>query len=146
MSRSPRRAASTKRQPDLVTVLSAELARLVEAEVAEQLNSLESEVADLRKRLAKAERNVVRGGGPVARGKRGATAESAKLTPDSIRALRKRIGISQAELALLAGVTPVAVYFWEAGRTKPTGVNVDTLVGLRSLDKKKARRKVDRLR
>jgi DNA-binding transcriptional regulator YiaG len=47
-----------------------------------------------------------------------------------IRALRKRLGLSQAAFGRLVGVTPVAVYFWEAGRTQPRGRSLEELAAL----------------
>lgn len=39
---------------------------------------------------------------------------------DTIKAARKRIGLSQAELAERMGVTQAAVSHWEQGVTMPT--------------------------
>lgn len=37
-------------------------------------------------------------------------------------------GVSQQELAHSLGVTPAAVYQWEAGTTKPSTTNLEALV------------------
>ena len=141
-----RRSKKTSKQTALGVALSAELGRLVQAEVDDQLSELRDEVAELRKRVGKAERGGSRRPGPARKASGGQTAASAKLTPDAIRSMRKRLGISQAELALLVGVTPVAVYFWESARTRPVGSNVDALIQLRGLDARRVRRRVDRLK
>lgn len=46
----------------------------------------------------------------------------ADLTPDIIRALRHRLGVTQAGLAARLGCTSQAVAFWEQGRRSPTGL------------------------
>lgn len=46
----------------------------------------------------------------------------AGLTPDTIRALRHRLGMTQAGLATRLGCTTQAVAFWEQGRRSPTGL------------------------
>lgn len=45
--------------------------------------------------------------------------------------LRRRLGLTQAELARLLGVTQPAVAAWEAGRRTPTGKPAETLDRLR---------------
>ena len=44
-----------------------------------------------------------------------------KMTPAKIRAIRKRLGLTQAQLAGSLGVTPAAVCLWESGKRKPGG-------------------------
>lgn len=46
----------------------------------------------------------------------------AGLTPDTIRALRHCLGLTQAGLAVRLGCTTQAVAFWEQGRRSPTGL------------------------
>jgi DNA-binding transcriptional regulator YiaG len=45
-----------------------------------------------------------------------------ELTPETIRALRQRLGLTQAGLAERLGCTTQAVAFWEQGRRSPTGL------------------------
>jgi len=44
------------------------------------------------------------------------------LTPDAIRALRHRLGLTQAELAARLSCSTQAVSFWERGTRRPTGL------------------------
>jgi putative transcriptional regulator len=41
-------------------------------------------------------------------------------TPEAIRALRKRLGLSQMDFAVRVGVTTDTVNGWEAGRRHPS--------------------------
>jgi DNA-binding transcriptional regulator YiaG len=53
-----------------------------------------------------------------------ATAEEVKasrVTPDRIRRLRKKLGISMRELGILTGSSLSAVVSWESGKFKPGG-------------------------
>lgn len=43
------------------------------------------------------------------------------MTPDQIRALRKRLGLNCADFGALIGVSGRTVEDWEQGRRKPTG-------------------------
>lgn len=45
------------------------------------------------------------------------------MTDDDIRALRRDLGLTQAKLAELLGVTPAVVSRWENGHAKPTNSN-----------------------
>src|SRR4030042_4011380 len=47
--------------------------------------------------------------------------KTSRLTPERIRNLRKKKGLSQRELALITGVTTGAVLSWEKGKFKPKG-------------------------
>ena len=69
-----------------------------------------------------------------------AEAKAARLSPRLIRALRTRLGLSQEKLARLAGVSAVAVAQWETGRSSPSGKNRATVVGLRKLGRREAKR------
>lgn len=62
--------------------------------------------------------------------------KASRITPDRIRILRKRLGISQRELAILTGVTIGAVASWEKGKFKPKGDKKAALVALRELNKR----------
>ena len=62
------------------------------------------------------------------------------MTPRLIRALRSRLGISQAELAKLVGVSTVAVGQWESGRSRPRAESKARIAALRSLGRREVKR------
>ena len=45
-----------------------------------------------------------------------------ELTPDTVRALRQRLGVTQDQLAARLGCSTQAVSFWERGTRTPTGL------------------------
>ena len=65
---------------------------------------------------------------------------AARLSSRLIRALRRRLGLSQAEVGRLLRVSPTAVVQWEQGRSAPSGPNRAALVGLRRLGRREVRR------
>jgi DNA-binding transcriptional regulator YiaG len=67
-------------------------------------------------------------------------ARSARLSPRLVRKLRQRLGVSQAAVARLVGVSPAAVVQWEQGRATPSGKNRAALVGLRRVGRRQAKR------
>ena len=64
----------------------------------------------------------------------------ARLSPGLIKKLRKRLNISQPELALLVDVSPAAVGFWETGKSSPRPDTKARLVALRSLGRRDVKR------
>ena len=67
-------------------------------------------------------------------------ARAARLSPRLVRKLRQRLGVSQAAVARLVGVSPAAVVQWEQGRATPSGKNRAALVGLRRVGRRQAKR------
>jgi DNA-binding transcriptional regulator YiaG len=65
--------------------------------------------------------------------------QTARVSPQLIRKLRTRLGLSQAELATLVGVSTNAVGFWEQGKARPRDRNKEALVALRQLGKREVR-------
>jgi DNA-binding transcriptional regulator YiaG len=59
--------------------------------------------------------------------------KKSRFSPALIRSLRKHLGISQKELAILSGVTVGAVHLWESGKFKPKDEKKAVMVALRKL-------------
>jgi DNA-binding transcriptional regulator YiaG len=62
--------------------------------------------------------------------------EKARFSPRLILALRKRLGITQRELATLSGVTVGAIFQWEKGMFDPRDDKKAVLVALRKLGRR----------
>ena len=65
---------------------------------------------------------------------------TARISPLLIKKLRRRLGITQGELATLVGVSHSAVCSWEYEKAKPEGRNREALVALRKLGRREVRR------
>jgi len=59
--------------------------------------------------------------------------EKSRFSPRLLQILRKNLGITQKELAVLAGVTVGAAHLWEKGKFRPKEDKRAILVGLRKL-------------
>ena len=66
--------------------------------------------------------------------------KKSRFSPALIRSLRKNLGISQKELAILAGVTVGAAHLWEIGKFKPKDEKKAVMVALRKLGRRKVRK------
>lgn len=72
--------------------------------------------------------------------------KNARFSPGLIQSLRKRLGITQKELAILAGVTVGAAHLWETGKFLPSGEKRGAIVALRKLRRREVRELLDRKR
>jgi len=66
--------------------------------------------------------------------------KKSRFSPRLMKSLRKRLGVSQKEMATLAGVSVGAIYQWEKGAFDPRGEKRRVLVALRKLGRRDARR------
>ncbi|MGZ3748093.1 MAG: helix-turn-helix domain-containing protein [Pseudobdellovibrionaceae bacterium] len=62
--------------------------------------------------------------------------KKSRFSPRLVRSLRKHLGISQKELAILCGVTVGAVHMWESGKFRPKDEKKALMVGLRKLNRR----------
>lgn len=61
------------------------------------------------------------------------------VTPESIRRLRERLGLSRALFSKLLGVSPGSIFGWEKGRTVPRGGSRARLAEVRKMGLRAAR-------
>jgi DNA-binding transcriptional regulator YiaG len=66
--------------------------------------------------------------------------KASRFSPRLIQGLRRHLGISQKELAVLAGVSVMAVRQWETGKFRPKDEKKRVLVALRKLGRREVRR------
>lgn len=72
--------------------------------------------------------------------------KASRFSPRSFRSLRKHLGITQKELAVLAGVTVGAVQSWESGKFRPKDEKRSVLVALRKLPRPEVRELLEQKR
>jgi DNA-binding transcriptional regulator YiaG len=132
------------------TTLKAEITRLSRHETKGLISKSTVELRRLRQRVASLEHEVralkaSRAEDQTRTKIRTATETVAgepavRLSPRLIRSLRSRLGISQAELAKLVGMSTVAVGSWESGKSKPKSASKARIAALRSLGRREVRR------
>jgi DNA-binding transcriptional regulator YiaG len=126
--------------------IKSEILRLAKREVKAVFSPLRREVWAMRLKLSGLSRSFavlnrqakeMRQG--EARPKLEASPEEVKvsrLTPERIRNLRMKKGLSQRELGILTGATTGAVLSWEKGKFKPKEDKKAALVALRKVTKR----------
>jgi DNA-binding transcriptional regulator YiaG len=65
--------------------------------------------------------------------------KQSRFSPRLLQSLRKRLGITQKELAILAGVTVGAAHLWATGKFRPKDTKKRALVALRKLNRREVR-------
>ena len=134
-----------------ISRVSRKEAKSTIAPIAKANSDLKKTVMDLKKRLAALEKENNRLFGGVKREKREAPPQpseetkKARITSTTIRSLRKRLGLSQADLGKLAGVSTGAVYLWET-KEGPLNLREKTKAALLSIKGMGAREAKERIK
>jgi DNA-binding transcriptional regulator YiaG len=127
-----------------ITRLAKKQVRATRLPLARDVRQLKRTVSALRKTVAALARfgAKIQAQRTADRAKLAAVPEevkTARISPQLIRKLRTRLGISQAEVATLIGVSTNAVGFWEQGKSRPRDRNKKALVALRKLGRREVR-------
>ena len=132
--------------PTLAATLKAEIRRLAAREVQKALRSLKrvqrqmkamrarnraqrTEVRRLERRVERVKQTT--GGGGRGRGGR--------VSPEAIRTLRSRLGMTREQFAKILGVSAGSIFGWETGRTMPRGRSVQRIAEVRKMGVRKVR-------
>ena len=134
----------------LESTIKSEIQRLAKREMRATFVPLRREVRTMRLKLSGLSRSILSLNRMAkelrlgeAKPKLEATPEEVKasrLTPDRIRRLRNKLGISMRELGILTGASLGAVLSWEKGKFKPRGEKKAALVALRKFRKRAVRK------
>ena len=65
--------------------------------------------------------------------------KQSRFSPRLLQSLRKKLGITQKELAILAGVSLGAAHLWETGKFRPKDNKMGVLVALKKLNRRQVR-------
>jgi len=133
-------------------VIKSEIVRLARSEIRKiciplgrDVWLLKSAVSQLRKAVLTLQRITVSQQKELEKGKTPieATPEEVKesrFSPRLIRSLRRHLGITQKELAILTGVTVGAAHLWEIGKFRPSMKKKAVMVALRKLSRREVRK------
>jgi DNA-binding transcriptional regulator YiaG len=141
----------------LATALKDEIRRLARKEIKAQTGKHARAVAQYRREIARLKRQQREQEKQIAF----LTAQARKTQPAlpaaskrndeyrfsarSVKAQRRRTGLSAADYAKLIGVSPLTVYNWEHNKSRPRNGQFVALIALRGLGKREAQAKVAQL-
>jgi DNA-binding transcriptional regulator YiaG len=133
-------------------IIKSEIARLAKREVRKvsvplgrDVRSLKSIVSQLRRtvlglqRITASQQKELQKGRAVLEAPPEEVKES-RFSPRLIRSLRRHLGLTQKELAVLTGVTVGAVHLWESGQFKPSMKKKAVMVALRKLGRREVKK------
>ena len=140
----------------LANQLKNEISRLAKKEVRAETQALKkasaqyrSEIAALKRRIAGLETQVKKLGKVSSRGRTADAVDSNESGPSlrfrvaGFAALRKKLGVSAAEMGKLLGVSAQSVYHWETGKTRPRASQLAAIAAVRKMGKKTVAAKLE---
>ncbi len=134
------------------SIIKSEIGRLAKREVRKvsvplgrDVRSLKSVVSQLRKTVLGLQRITASQQKELQKGRAALEApleevKESRFSPRLIRSLRRHLGITQKELAVLTGVTVGAVHLWESGQFKPSMKKKAVMVALRKLGRREVKK------
>jgi DNA-binding XRE family transcriptional regulator len=133
--------------PTLAATLKAEIRRLAAKEVQKALRTVrrvQRQMKVLRQRnrahrteLRRLERRVDRVKQTTGAGGRGG--RGGRVSPEAIRTLRGRLGMTREQFARVLGVSAGSIFGWETGRTMPRGRSVQRIAEVKKMGVRKVR-------
>jgi DNA-binding transcriptional regulator YiaG len=139
----------------LAIALKDEIRRLARKEIKAQTGKTARTVAQYRRQIAALKRQIreqerkltflqkqeqKRGDSPD----KSITANgTTRFSARSVRAQRQRVALSAADYARLVGVSPLTIYNWEHGKSRPRNGQFESLLALRGIGKREARAKLN---
>jgi DNA-binding transcriptional regulator YiaG len=134
--------------PNLATLMKSEISRVARREIRKEVLPLRKSVAAHRREIAALKRTIAaldRRARSLAKGIPHQNAESAssgakqtRFVAKGLVSLRKRLGLSAADLARLLGVSMQSVYNWEHKKASPRKEQVAAIAGMRMISKREA--------
>lgn len=128
--------------------LKAEISRIARKEIRADTQALKkasaqyrTDIAALRRRIAEQDRVIARlrkGKPAVETGKTSEAGPQRRFRADGFANLRKRLGLSAADMGKLLGVSLQTVYHWEKGQSKPRASQMQRIADVRKLGKRGA--------
>ena len=142
--------------PNVAVILRQEILRLARREARNQTRGLRKAAAQWRRDIAELKRQASKLHADVVRLERQAykdvlpkvteaDAEGVRFKAQGVTAQRKRLGLSAASYGRLVGVTGHTIYKWEHGAARPRKRQLAALASLRSLGKREAHARLERL-
>jgi DNA-binding transcriptional regulator YiaG len=139
--------------PNIATVLKAEIARLAKKEAKSAVATLKRASVQHRGDIAKLKRLIDQQAKEIVALRKqqqqpqdnGESKESARFSARSVKAQRKRSGLSAAEYGKLVGVSGLTIYSWESGRSRPRKAQLARFMAVRGIRKREAMRKLQEI-
>lgn len=134
--------------PNIAAVLKDEIRRLARKEAKSQGIVARRAVAQHRREIARLKKliqlqsrkiaSLAQGGGAVASESISDDGMKIRFSSRSVRAQRRKLGLSAQDYGKLVGVSGQTIYHWEMGRARPRKSQFERLVGVRNIGRREA--------
>lgn len=142
---------------NMAAALRQEITRLARKEARGLTKPLHKSTAGFRRGIAELKRENARLRADIARLIRQMPAgvvprvtqgepSKARFSAASVKAQRRRLGLSAAQLGKLVGVSANTVYSWEKGASRPRSAQLAAFAAVRGIGKTEAKARLDALR
>ena len=131
---------------NFANLLKSEISRIARKEIRAETQLLKkasaqyrSEIAALKRRLADQERLLSRlrkNSRPAAAPAPATDSPKLRFRSEGFASLRKKLGVSAAEMGQLVGVSAQTIYHWEKGLSKPRSSQLAEIAAVRKLGKR----------
>lgn len=142
--------------PNIAAVLKAEIARLAKKEAKAATTQLRKASTQYRSDIAKLKKLVGQQAKEIVALRQQAqeqaqphatedAAEGGRFSARSVKAQRKRLGVSALEYGKLVGVSGLTIYSWESGKSRPRKAQLAGFMAVRGIGKREAARKLEEI-
>jgi DNA-binding transcriptional regulator YiaG len=139
--------------PNIAAVLKAEIVRLAKKESKATTAKLQrasvqhrNDIAKLKHLVGQQAREVIalrkQQGQPQADQE---PEDNARFSARSVKAQRKRLGLSALDYGKLVGVSGLTIYSWESGKSRPRKAQLDAFLAVRGIGKREAMAKLEEI-
>jgi DNA-binding transcriptional regulator YiaG len=132
---------------NFAAALKAEISRIASKELRAKTEAMRKvavghrrEIAVLKKRVRILERQAKsanKKAAPADRSGEGA-GRHLRFSANRLATQRKKLGLSAANFAALLGVSPLSIYKWESGKTRPRRAQLESIAAARNIGKREA--------
>jgi DNA-binding transcriptional regulator YiaG len=137
---------------NLASILKEEIRRLAKREVKAETNKTKRAIVQYRRDIAQLKRLLTEHSKKIAVLEKlsgtsptvpaGEACEKIRFSARSVKAQRKRLGLSALDYGKLVGVSPLTIYAWEQGKSRPRKSQLAALVAVRGIGKRGAMQKL----
>jgi DNA-binding transcriptional regulator YiaG len=139
---------------NIATMLKTEITRLCRRELRREVAAMKKASASYRRDIAALKRKIValeRNTNLLSKRAAPLSEKGSATLPDrpvrfvakGLRALRTRLDLSAAQLALVLGVSEQSVYNWETKKATPRKEQLAAIIGMRSIGKREAQQRLE---
>jgi DNA-binding transcriptional regulator YiaG len=133
---------------NIASLLKSEITRIARKEIRAEIQTLKkasaqyrSDIAALKRRLVEQDRLIAKlrkNKSVIAGDSKAEEVTQLRFRADGFASLRKKLGLSAADMGKLLGVSLQTIYHWEKGQSKPRASQLQGIAEVRKLGKRGA--------